>query len=826
MKNKILIALSGIWVILVFLAGTSFSDLFSRPSEYLPVNDYVKRDGMYYISDNKRDDGIIYGLNDNGSTRYLFLTSEHPLLMKHNIRFMDLRDDLENEDIVVLLEYQAPLNGLMVTAYKIMEMDDKLTPLYITDPFVLADGLKVSDLSVEGKDFYISALSDDGQRAYVYRIPDSNLYEMPSELAKEEKEQKSAAPKEEENFITPERIIMEHAESMRFFSQASYINSELILRSDYQPPIKALEPPQEVRDLAKNRSLAMGQRFRVSGISVTLLLFFCIVGVLAMFLIFTLLSDKNRLIYEIFIYEGVLVAVVVVAFCFVLFQKTQFTMDGRLNTAKNTMNSIFLDFDSFADAELRTDYFYDSFLYVSLQGAIAQRMSVTTGLGAVDMCVMDVDSGNLLVSASGRNQQPISQLYGEKVQEFVQKTAAEGAFATDQVMIQGITYSIYCQPLTRWHLDDSAAVMICRYVGTEDLFNGIASLAVFALITFLVGSVFGIILLISQQRDLRELAAVLKQQAEGKTDEMKKPKLRGVECNSMWNSICEIQKNIMAMNRVKFLTFEAYFRFAPKNIEQILNRESILDVNRGDVTNLNGTLALFVNKGIQSGWRADMEQLNQYFSFLEKSMEGQNGILISASNDLSLVKLLFMEECRGSAAFGRELLHTIMSESHKEMPDGAVFLHYAPFTYGIAGTDKHSFAFIVSPEGDVMQKYSGWLTSLRVSLVISETVLEREEISGVCRYIGFVREDNIKIRLYEVLDACSARIRHAKMELRAQFESALELFYNKDFYFARNQFMEILQRLPEDGLSKWYLFECESFLNRNDPEHFDGRLHL
>ena len=793
------------------------------------MNDYVKRDGMYYISDNKRDDGIIYGLNENGSAKYLFLTGENPFLAKHNIRFMDIRDGLEDEDIVVLLEYQTPYNGLTVTAYQILEMDERLTPLYITDPFLFADGLKVSDLSVEGKDFFISALSDDGQRAYVYRIPDSYLHDLPTETAKEGKEENpaaAAAKKEEEQFITPERIIMEHAETLRFFCQASYINSELILRSDYQPPNKALEPPEEVRELAKNRTLAMGQRFRVSGISSTLVVLGCIVGVLALFLIFTLLSDKNRLIYEIFIYETVLVVLVVIAFCFVLFQKTQFTVDGRRNTAKNTINSIFLDIENFADAELRTDYFYDSYLYISLQNAIAQRLSVNTGLGAVDMCILDVDSGNLLVSASGRNQQPISELYGESVQEFIQDAMKEGTFATGQTMIQGITYSVYCQPLTRWHLDDSAAVMICRYVGTADLFNGIASLVVYALITFLVGSVFGIILLVSQQRDLRELAAVLKKQAEGKTEEMKKPKLRGVECNSMWNSICEIQKNIMAMNRVKFLTFEAYFRFAPKNIEQILNRESILDVNRGDAIDLNGTLALFVNKGIQSGWRADMETQNRYFSFLEQSMEGQNGILLSASNDLSLVKLLFMDECRGSAAFGRELLHTIMSETHKETADSAVFLHYTPFTYGIAGTDKHSFAFIVSPEGDVMQKYSGWLTSLRVSLVVSETVLDREAISGVSRYIGFIREDTIKIKLYEVLDACSARIRHAKMEMRSQFESAIELFYNKDFYFARNQFMEILQRLPEDGLAKWYLFECESYLNRNDSEHFDGRLHL
>ena len=207
-------------------------------------------------------------------------------------------------------------------------------------------------------------------------------------------------------------------------------------------------------------------------------------------------------------------------------------------------------------------------------------------------------------------------------------------------------------------------------------------------------------------------------------------------------------------------------------------------------------------------------------------MEPQGGILISASNDLSLVKGLFFEECKSTVSFGRELIHSIMGSSKKENIEGAVFLHYGSITYGISGTERHSFPFIMSHACDVLEKYTKGIVSLNVELVVTHTVLEREEIPGECRYIGFIKEGTVKIKLYEVLDACSARIRLAKMDLKERFDEALRLFYNRDFYLARNLFMEVLQRLPEDGVSRWYLFECEHYLNLDVKQDFDGRMHL
>ena len=58
------------------------------------------------------------------------------------------------------------------------------------------------------------------------------------------------------------------------------------------------------------------------------------------------------------------------------------------------------------------------------------------------------------------------------------------------------------------------------------------------------------------------------------------------------------------------------------------------------------------------------------------------------------------------------------------------------------------------------------------------------------------------------------------------FRAALDLFYDRDFYFARNAFTDILRDFPEDELVKWYLFECESRLNGDIDTGFTGALHV
>ena len=805
-----------IWILFVGVVSFLLIEALSVPQEFTFFNDYLLHGGMYYISDNDQDEGILYSVSLEGEVHQLFLTREHENLAHHNIIHLDYREG-GNPGPAALLSFNTTERGVPIVVYQVLQFDDNLYPILLSGPIRIDSGLKVSGFSIDAEDLYITALSEDGQEVFGYR---ADATELKDYYDIEKPKDASQQGEEETAFIEPELIVNMRADADRYYAQARYAESELYLRTDADDPPKVFTVPEDVKKISLSRQMTFGQKARLAGISLVGIFAFMLFGSLFIAAIRFLCSDHNRLIYEIFVFESLMLVLMVIFILFVSFQRSLFIVEGVGDTAKNTLSSIFIDLDTFYEGELDTNDFYNQQIYHTLQKAMSMRLSMNSGTGAQEIALVNAETGEVIISASGRNNQTITDLYGEQFMDKIVEARTRGGFSTAIIPMQRVNYSLYMLPLNPWHLENHVMILVDNHLGSVNLFSSMREMFIAALGTFLIGSVLGCIFLFAQQHDLRELAEALKKQAMGRTD-IKKPKLRGVECKSMWNSVSEFQKNILALNRTKMLTFEAYFRFAPKNIEQILQKDSILDVYRGDIREMEGTMALFVNPGIRSGSSADLEVQNRYFSFLEKSMEAQNGILISASNDLSLIKVLFMQECDHTVSFGRDLL-TSIATGEEIMLGFSVFLHYVPLTYGIAGTDKQSFVFTSAPEADLLERYSSWLASLNLGLVISETVMNREESIGMLRHIGFIKDGERKLRLYEVLDACTAKIRLAKIDTMGEFEEALRLFYSKDYYYARNVFMNVLKKLPEDGLSRWYLFECERYLNSDPEPEYEG----
>ena len=88
------------------------------------------------------------------------------------------------------------------------------------------------------------------------------------------------------------------------------------------------------------------------------------------------------------------------------------------------------------------------------------------------------------------------------------------------------------------------------------------------------------------------------------------------------------------------------------------------------------------------------------------------------------------------------------------------------------------------------------------------------------RYIGYINDASVGrcLKLYECLDAHSEAERKLIISTLPFFEKALNLFYSDDFYLARNTFNKVLQMNPKDQIARWYLFNCEYYLNATGNE--------
>ena len=333
---------------------------------------------------------------------------------------------------------------------------------------------------------------------------------------------------------------------------------------------------------------------------------------------------------------------------------------------------------------------------------------------------------------------------------------------------------------------------------------------------FLIGSILCIIIILFQESDLRKLGRSMLSLASGNYN-IKKETAHGKDVETMWSSLLEIQKRITRINHAKFKLYESCYRFAPKNIEKILGKDSITEVKNGDVVELYGTLAVINLEKVDRMDIPNMQQINRYVELMEKHKDQKEGFFLTGSNNLKDMKMLFLQECTTTTEFGTSFIKEFRQlQAHTRFRPG-ILLHYDNYRYGITGSEEQSFSFLFYRKLERLEILGRWLRDLGVKVAITDEVKEREGLHQGLRYIGYIQfgDETDRIRFYEVLDACSEAERRKKSSSDEKFQAALELFYQYDFYLARSSFSEILKENQEDEIVKWYLFTCQKYLNQS-----------
>ena len=865
MKRRISIIIGVLWTLFCVFGYLLSAQRGSGNHNYTSLNTYTTDgDGNYaYISDNVGRGGILYRYTLDGqvpvegaiSRFFARLGGNEPDPAYTPVAVSGILSTWADSDLKGLSFYKTDyydglyaLAGIPVVkdkekvlAYQILWINEAMEAEQQTPMFVFGNSQKLSGFEVDDDAMYVTTLSTSGQEAYVYQIPFSRLADVKEEggavvrLARESSTfltvtQTSKSGGENSGvYMEPELVQIREAEGGRFFADAVYDNGVIFVRYDNAAPEERFAVSRPGAELFYGMRLTFLQRVRTSPVNVAWWIFALVAGLALLVVLPILLAHRRRAVYMMLITELVLAAMVFGGFWLTVWQIDEVRDEGYEKYAAYAVASVATDFTSVTDMQAAD--FYDSSTYISLQEGMADQVRLSqSGAHFRDIVFADLDSGTVYVSASGHNRESLDLLYGNDSWILATTTADSANAMVREAQIQGEDHRIVGVHSIGSGTPGLAVVGIADFgAREEDFWGNYLRVFLLSLAVFLIASVLCFLFFFWQSRDLRRLAKALRTLAEG-SDDINKPQVIGRDVSQMWNSIFEIGKNIRMTNRARYLTYEAYYRFAPKGIETILGKDSITEVTGGDAVQIQGTVALLSTTGQKTSDQREIEHMNHLMRSVERFQEGRGGIYVSNDNDFSKMKLLFLEESQETVSFGVELLHDMREWQHKEFPNTSVILHFAPFVYGIVGTEKQGSAFFSSPEIEELEQYVQWFRELRLSLLVSDTVREHEEIISEMRYIGFVACQNSpegRINLYEVLDACATRVRQAKIRTRKRFEDAIQLFYNKDFYLARNSFTEILRELPEDELVTWYLFECERFLNDDSgvPD-FTGELRV
>lgn len=290
--------------------------------------------------------------------------------------------------------------------------------------------------------------------------------------------------------------------------------------------------------------------------------------------------------------------------------------------------------------------------------------------------------------------------------------------------------------------------------------------------------------------------------------------VRTNEMRVLYNSLKQIANDVMRVNYDKYQILQVYYRFAPKDIEKIMGKKSILDVSVNEQISMEATLAYIsfnINERLEQ--HEQLNTINACYTKLGEKRKKYEGIIFNSSSDLSTIQVMFQQETSKAVDFAVEMA----SSQQENLRDDKTFilLHRTSFIYGISGDEEQNFTFVHSAEMRCIEKYVDSLRNMGIRMAVTDYVHDRLPKDVACRYAGYIQEGDLKFQLYEILEVYPESERKCRMETSVKFEEAIKLFYQSDFYFARTAFTEILKKCPNDNLVKHYIFKCEKCLNNN-----------
>lgn len=373
----------------------------------------------------------------------------------------------------------------------------------------------------------------------------------------------------------------------------------------------------------------------------------------------------------------------------------------------------------------------------------------------------------------------------------------------------------------------SPAYLLVTEIPLEPLlvkFDGMFEEYVRYAIIFLAAATLLLIIVVSLQgRQLRRLVKRVVRAAEGKEDwESLKDNhdsfwIESNEMRKLKNGLSQIAADVARLNYKNYRVLQSYYRFAPKQIENIFGKQSIFEVETNDRIYLEGTLAFVtytLNKAV--GEQEYIRRMSRECEILSEKQKEYGGFMLSDSCDLTTMQLLFRDDPLKALLFGIDV--AMRQQVGEQGGHGFVLLHHTDFLYGIAGNEEQAFTYVMSKEMKILERYVERFKSIGIRMAVTDSVYEIVGKETTGRYIGYLEGEGCIFKLYEILDAYPAKERQKRINTKERFEKALNLFYQEDYYLGRSLFTEVLKECPDDEVAKWYLFLCEKCLGSERKE--------
>lgn len=499
----------------------------------------------------------------------------------------------------------------------------------------------------------------------------------------------------------------------------------------------------------------------------------------------------------------------------------------KLRYAKYQANFLMDELNYYNKLDTTKEDFCDSEYYQQTYQTLYRYIKQSNSESFVeDAAIISVVNNTYLeeVSVNGFFGKSVRSLGSQDLENLIATTQTQAVSAGEVIQYQGKEYGAW---VLTWPGTIAQEKMLLVLVSFDDVISQsrayLLQLCIYGILLWLIGTALLVVVTYLEFSSVRKLSKTMEAVCQGKQYEFVKPDTMNWDLERMWDSLYEIFKNRERLFYSKNMIFKAFYRFAPKNIEKILGKESIADVKAGDSIEMNAVVGAISMTGLL-GVSIDsyIASMNINFHTICKFQTEHEGVILSSDCNLGTMKVLFDNRVSSAVQFGIDTMIFMEESGALKEQNTLILLHQGNLVYGVSGTEKQAFSYMISKEFECLQEYVEPLRDAGVRMTVTEKLQENMGEAVSNRYIGYVELKKIgkNMKLYEILDAYPVNEKKLKMANNEIFQRALSLYYKNDFYLARNTFTDVVKNCPNDQIAKWYLFTCESMLNMADTSNF------
>lgn len=279
----------------------------------------------------------------------------------------------------------------------------------------------------------------------------------------------------------------------------------------------------------------------------------------------------------------------------------------------------------------------------------------------------------------------------------------------------------------------------------------------------------------------------------------------------------------------------AYHRFVPLKMFEILNKDNVTEVNIGDQVKNNISLLAATANNFER-LTANMKT-DEIFVFMNKMLSrivpiiSKAGGVVERYSNAGLISL-FPQNSINALESAIEILENIRicNDELYKVNIGFV-INKEDVMLGIIGCEERLAASVISDYLTIITELNEFGEKYGSRILVTQAC--SEEIGNsitsynyrTLGYIKYKNKDEI-VRLDDFFDGDDYEIIELKKQTKDIFEKGVQLYCDKDFYNARRVFIEVLKQFKEDKASKEYLKLCDKYYRIKDVNTIETYLEL